>query len=89
MDFLRDFFEIKEPTGIFFTIKKLLGCPWCFGVWATLITLIIYIAVPYGNMFILLLALAGVGSVMQITANLIGWNAEYKKNEANNLVKKK
>lgn len=87
MGFLRDFFNMKEPTGAFFTISKLLGCPWCFGIWGTLIICYIYFLIPQGNLLILILAIAGVASVIQITANLIGWNAEYKKIETNKLNK--
>lgn len=61
------------------TVDKLLNCPWCLGVWVSLFVL--YFALAYPSLWIIfvLLALAGVASLIQIVANLIGWNAEYRK----------
>ncbi len=87
MKWLRDIFEIKEKTGLFATIKSLLGCPWCFGIWATLIVFIINFLVPKGEIFILILAISSIGSLIQISANLIGWSAEKKKIEVQKLNK--
>ena len=87
MKWLRDIFELDEPTGINQTLKDLTSCPWCFGVWATLIIFIINFSIPGGSLFTLLLAISGVAAVIQITINLIGWNAQYKKIETQKLEK--
>lgn len=87
MKWLRDIFELDEPTGINQTLKDLTSCPWCFGVWATLIIFIIHFSIPGGSLFTLLLAISGVAAVIQITINLIGWNAQYKKIETQKLEK--
>jgi hypothetical protein len=61
------------------TIAKLLNCPWCLGVWVALF--VVYIALVFPSLWIIfvLLALAGVASLIQVLTNLIGWNAEYRK----------
>lgn len=87
MIWFREIFDIKEPTGLFATLKDLTSCPWCFGVWAALLTFVLYFIVPYGNLLVLLLAISGVAASIQILMNLIGWNAEYKKIETQKLKK--
>ncbi len=95
MQFFRDFFLDKEEykdergatqvrrfppiTGPRRTINDLLSCPWCFGMWAGLLIPFFYFLSPYAWFVILVFAISGVATLFQITANLIGWNAEYKK----------
>ena len=64
------------------TLSDLLGCPWCFGVWAALGLVFVYFVFPVAWYFILVLAIAGVGSFLQLLASLIGWKAELGKLEA-------
>ena len=70
MFFLRDFFDKKR--GIRRTIHELLTCPWCTGIWAALFVITLYLLVPLGNIFILIIAIAGVGSFIQSLANMMG-----------------
>ncbi len=63
------------------TLADLLGCPWCFGVWAALGLVFVYFVFPVAWYFILILAIAGVGSFLQLLSNLIGWKAELGKLE--------
>ena len=95
MQFFRDWFLDKEyyedergacqvrrfppKLGPRRTVNDLLSCPWCFGMWAGLIVPFFYFLTPYAWFFILVLAVSGVASFVQITANLVGWSAEYKK----------
>ena len=91
---LRDLFIEKIETsteGVIFvervgfvngprrTISDLLNCPWCISVWFALLITFFYFLSPLAWFFILVLALSGVGALLQLTANLIGWNAEYRK----------
>lgn len=69
----------KPATGPRRTVAALLGCPWCFGVWAAFVVAYFYYLTPYAWFFLFALALAGVGTLIQILANLIGWSAEFKK----------
>ncbi len=61
------------------TVAKLLNCPWCLGVWVTLFVLYFYLAYPGLWIIFVLLALSAVASFLQVFANLVGWNAEYRK----------
>lgn len=67
--------------GIRRTITELLGCPWCTGVWISLFVVYFYFTVPGFFFVILVLAIAGVASFLQLIANLIGWSAELRKIE--------
>lgn len=64
------------------TISDLLQCPWCTGMWATVVVVFAYYAFPFAWYLILVLAVAAVGNVMQLTANAIGWRAENLKLDA-------
>lgn len=88
MLFFRDWFTVKEPTGIFDTIHDLITCPWCFGVWGALIIAAIYYLIPFGELFIIIMALAGLGTVFQLLANLVGWTTQYQKAKTQEFEKK-
>lgn len=73
---VRRYPPIKGPRR---TINDLLGCPWCFGMWAGLLVPLFYFLTPYAWFVILALAISGVATFVQILSNLIGWNAEWRK----------
>lgn len=89
--FIRDWFVVTTthpdgmvtrvplPYGFRRTLGNLISCPWCVAVWITLVYSFFYFLTPYAWYPLVLLAIAGVASVFQIFANLIGWHAEYKK----------
>ena len=68
--------------GIRNTIHDLLGCPWCIGFWSALVISFGYFVFPWAWYVIFFLALAGAASLLQLTANMIGWKAENLKLEA-------
>jgi hypothetical protein len=68
--------------GILGTLHDLLGCPWCIGFWSALMVAFVYYMFPWAWFVILFLALAGAGSLLQLTANMIGWKAENLKLDA-------
>lgn len=71
------FVEVKPyGVGVRHTIHDLLQCPWCIGVWSALIVAFFYFVFPWAWFVILFLAVAGVSSLVQVSANLIGWRAE-------------
>jgi hypothetical protein len=76
---------VKPEGGPRRTLADLLSCPWCFGVWATAMVSFFYLLTPYAFFPILFIALSAVASMLQITANLIGWKAEQLKNEVERL----
>lgn len=78
-DFVRAWFADAEPHTLRATLGGLVNCPWCTGLWFAFLAVFLFFASPYGYPFILVLAVAGVASLVQLAANLIGWSAEGKK----------
>lgn len=78
--FFRDWFNGAGEFNQ--TIRDLITCPWCTGVWAALVVSTFYFATPYAWFPIFVLAVAGLGSLLQVAANVIGWSAEAKKLDA-------
>jgi hypothetical protein len=72
---------VKPERGPRRTLADLLSCPWCFGMWAAGTVAFFYLLTPYAFFIALMLALGAVGSVLQISANLIGWKSEEAKLE--------
>jgi len=75
----RAFFDDAKEYTFFGTIKTLINCPWCVGLWFALVVTVAYFLSPFLWFFIFVLALGGVATFVQLVANLVGWSAEYKK----------
>lgn len=75
----RELFDDGKPYTLIGTIKTLVNCPWCIGLWFAVVVSAAYFAAPFSWFFIFILALGGAASTLQIIANGIGWNAEYRK----------
>lgn len=69
----------KPLNGPRLTVTELLNCPWCFGLWAGFMVVFFYFLTPLAWFVILVLAVSGVSSFIQILINMIGWKAEYLK----------
>ncbi len=78
--FVRDYFT-SHLSGPKKALADLLGCPWCFGVWAGTLVVFFYYVMPMAWLVLLILAIAGVASFIQILINKIGWDAELMKLE--------
>ena len=76
--FFRDFIRSKSQLYVFYVVKEIIGCPWCAGVWVALFNATIYFLVPYGNLFVYLLAIAGIASFFVIFVNYFGLSVEEK-----------
>lgn len=81
-EFVRDWF-FAEPypgkcpeSGFKASVGHLFGCPWCMGVWIGLFVVFLYYLTPLVWFPILVLAVSGTASAIQIFANMIGWKAE-------------
>jgi hypothetical protein len=83
--FIREWFVGKDPHTLLGTLGTLINCPWCTGLWFALLTTFFYALSPLAWFFIFLLAVGGVASLIQVTANWIGWNAEIRKKECERL----
>lgn len=67
------------PLGV---VADLLECPWCIGIWASLIVIFCYFVFTWSWFIIFFLAMAGAGSLLQVLANIVGWKAEILKLDA-------
>ncbi len=71
----------KPESGPRRTLADLLSCPWCIGMWMGATVVFFFYLTIYAWFPILALAVAGVGSILQLLANGIGWKAEQLKSE--------
>ncbi|WP_173916923.1 DUF1360 domain-containing protein [Halobacillus sp. Marseille-Q1614] len=53
--------EWIEPKGV---IGELLSCQWCVGVWMALAVVFLHLFVPYSELFLLVMAVAGMQSLI-------------------------
>jgi len=77
----RNLFNDQRGYGFRHTVHDLLSCPWCIGFWSALILVVAYFVYPWAWSVIFFLAVAGVGSYIQLSVNAIGWLAEKRKLE--------
>lgn len=70
-DYIRKYLD-QFPGGWRKNVCDLINCPWCTGVWMSLFVMFLYLAVPYSWIFILILALAGAGTFIQILIWKVG-----------------
>lgn len=77
--FIRDAVSKAQPDTLVGTFSQLVHCPWCTGLWFSFFVVFFYYASPVAWPIILILALAGIASLIQILSNLFGWSAELKK----------
>ena len=69
--FFRDFVKSKEKYAVLTTLKFIITCPWCMGVWISLIVVLLFFYVPYGKFIVYVLAISGVASFIIMLANLL------------------
>ncbi len=79
--FIRDAVAGAPRDSFLGTFSQLINCPWCTGLWFSFFVVFAYFATPVAFPIIVILALAGVASFIQILSNLVGWHAEGKKRE--------
>ncbi|MBN2610960.1 MAG: DUF1360 domain-containing protein [Bacteroidales bacterium] len=78
LKFLRDFVKSKKSISALNTVRYIITCPWCAGVWVTLVIAVLYFLVPYGVFLVYILAISGVASFIVLLANLLGLKIEEK-----------
>jgi hypothetical protein len=73
-------YRLEKPSyGPRRTLADLMGCPWCFGIWATATVIFFYLLTPYAVFPVVILALSGVATFLQLSSNLVGNKAEQLK----------
>ncbi len=73
----------KVHSGGRRSLADLFSCPWCMGMWVSFFTVFFYFMFPAIQYLALILAIAAVGSMLQIFMNMIGAKAEFYKHENN------
>lgn len=76
--FLRDIVKSKDKIAIFRTLKTLMTCPWCSGVWMSLVVFVVYYLVPYGKLFVYILSISGLASLVVLFSNLLFLHVDEK-----------
>ena len=76
--FFRNSLKRHKDLYLIGTIYSIVTCPWCTGVWVSLIILIFYYIIPFGDLMTYVLALAGVASILILYSNLTHMWAEKK-----------
>jgi len=77
-ELFRDFFRTHQRLYVFYVIKEIITCPWCAGVWVALTIIGFWFLLPFGQLFIILLAISGVASFIVIIVNFYGLQTEEK-----------
>lgn len=73
----------RVPSEVPFkrTVSKLLNCPWCVGIWITLGVLWLYSNFSVFYFLYVILAISQVAGMIQLGTNFVGWSAEHKKSQ--------
>lgn len=53
--------EWIEPKGF---IGEGITCQWCVGIWSSMVVLVLYLLVPFGQYIIFVLSIAGLQSIL-------------------------
>jgi len=69
--YFRDVLKNRENLYVIGTVHSMITCPWCAGVWVTLIIVVLYFLVPFGVLLVYVLALAGLASMLILVSNLL------------------
>ena len=69
--------KVRPGYGIKRSFFDLLNCPWCTGMWVTLVLTFLFFLTPLAWYFVLLLALAGAGTLVHVVAEILN---TYSKN---------
>ncbi len=74
----RDILRSFEGSGLGDSLRTIVTCPWCAGVWISLFNVAVFFLVPFGELFIYVMAIAGVATFFQLGVNVLGMMAEEK-----------
>ncbi|QSH39545.1 DUF1360 domain-containing protein [Candidatus Kaiserbacteria bacterium] len=72
MDLQEDGSYEKPERGIRRTVAELIECIWCTGLWAALPIVTLYFIADIGRFFVLVLAVAALGSFLQLFSQMVG-----------------
>ena len=69
--YFRDVLKRREDLYVLGSVSSIITCPWCAGVWVTLTIIVFYYLVPFGDLLVYVLALAGLASMVILLSNLL------------------
>jgi hypothetical protein len=76
--YFRDVLKKRKDFLVIGTVHSIVTCPWCAGMWMSLIMVVFYYLVPFGDVLCFVMALAGIASLITIISNMMQMNAELK-----------
>jgi hypothetical protein len=74
----RDIIRNFQGTGLGDSLKTIITCPWCAGIWISLFNIAIFYLVPFGEVFIYIMTISGIATFFQLASNIAGLVAEEK-----------
>lgn len=81
------FRKTERTQGPLRTAYELLICPWCFSIWVALfVSFAYFLRTDIFWLPILVFAVSGAATTIQVLANMIGWKAENEKLKASQKV---
>jgi hypothetical protein len=72
----RDVIRSFSGSGFGDSVRTIVTCPWCAGVWISLFNVTVFYLVPFGQLFIYVMSVAGIATFFQIGVNILGLVAE-------------
>lgn len=69
--YLRDVLKRREGLYVVGTLSSIITCPWCAGVWVTLVIISFYYLIPFGTLLVYVLAFAGIASLVILVSNMM------------------
>lgn len=76
--YFRDVLKRREDLYLLGTLSSIITCPWCAGVWVTMVIVVFYYLVPFGDLLAYVLALAGIASIVILYSNMLHMKTELK-----------
>jgi hypothetical protein len=78
---VRDLMRSFKGSGLGDSLVTIMTCPWCAGIWIALFNIPIFYLIPFGDLFIYVMSIAGISTFLQLGSNIAGLVAENKQME--------
>ena len=77
---VREWVSTKKENPFWASIDTMIQCPWCISIWISILLILIPLSFGFVGFFILtVLAVSALASFMILVTNLVGWNAQHRK----------
>lgn len=68
---LRERLEGGTPDGLKRPLADFMSCIWCTGMWSAVVTVTVYMLGQWGRFAVLMVAVAGLGALLQVISRAI------------------